>query len=124
MRGKTGSTIDAIFEGRDYVRELPDSKFFTENKKYFDVIFSNNGSNEIMTKVKEAAKTFLLTKLKENNRTIDENTPFVLEYILGANISVISYWFNQGMKTPLEKVTDLVKEISITGPVKKFGKPL
>ncbi|WP_433706752.1 TetR/AcrR family transcriptional regulator [Paenibacillus illinoisensis] len=93
---------------------------FHTHGDYFTVLLGDYGDPSFLTKIKNNFKPFLRDQFSGN---FDENAEFeldyTLEYTLSAMIGILSHWFSQAEKPPLETLFRLIQELTNNGVNRK-----
>lgn len=95
-------------------------EYVRERSRYFKALLGANGSPSFLKKLKKVAKLSFLDKLKAESR-IGEFNEYLIEYIVSANVGVIVYWLETGMKISAEELTNLMSKILLRGPMSYIG---
>lgn len=93
--------------------------YVKDKSKYFKALLGANGSPSFLKKVKQVAKLNFLDKLKDENR-LGEFSDYMVEYIVAANVGIIVYWLETGMKISADELTNLMSRIMLSGPLTYF----
>lgn len=96
-----------IVQALEYVRE---------RSKYFKALLGANGSPSFLKKLKQVAKLSFLDKFKSEGR-LGDFSEYLIEYIVSANVGVIVYWLETGMKISADELTNLMSRIMLRGPM-------
>jgi AcrR family transcriptional regulator len=99
--------LETIKKLTDYIRKHGD---------YFKALLGKNGDNLFTYKIKNTMKKKLSIKFKAEKRNVGNLNEYLLEYISSANIGVITYWVETGMKTTPEELMGLMVKILFKGP--------
>lgn len=91
-------------------------EYVKERSKYFKALLGANGSPSFLKKLKHVAKLSFLDKLKTESR-LGEFSDFLIEYIVSANVGIIVYWLETGMKISADELTNLMSKILLRGPM-------
>ena len=67
---------------------------FALNSKYYSVLLSFKGDPYFVAKSKEKLKKLFYSFNKKNSTLTEENTDFIMEYIISGLISSVLYWFD------------------------------
>lgn len=95
-------------------------EYVRERSRYFKALLGANGSPSFLKKLKHVAKLSFLDKLKTENR-LGEFSDYLIEYIVSANVGVIVYWLETGMKISADELTNLMSRIMLRGPMTYIG---
>jgi hypothetical protein len=91
------------------------TKIYEKNKKYYVVLFGDNGDPSFQTKFKNYIKTVMLKHLDEEGIVKNFEIDFALEYTLSAMIGVLTYWFRLDNPPPSNKLFELMSELIHNG---------
>lgn len=91
-------------------------EYIKERSKYFKAFLGANGSPSFLKKLKNIAKTKFLDNLKTNNKS-EEHGDYLIEYIVSANVGIIVYWLESGMKISADELTNLMSNTMFRGPL-------
>jgi AcrR family transcriptional regulator len=115
---------DFSFQSADYnaLREILVQAlgYVRERSKYFKALLGTNGSPSFMKKLKQVAKRSFRDQLKTESK-IGEFSEYLMEYIISANVGIIVYWLETGMKITAEELTNLMSRIMLRGPMTYIG---
>lgn len=87
------------------------TKIYEKNKKYYVVLFGDNGDPSFQTIFKNHIKTILQKHLNEVGIAKKFEIDFALEYTLSAMIGVLTYWFRLDTPPPSNKLFELMNEL-------------
>lgn len=91
-------------------------EYIKERSKYFKAFLGENGSPSFLKKIKNIAKTKFLDNLKSKSKP-EEYCDYLIEYIVSANVGIIVYWLETGMKLSAEELTNLMSSTMFRGPL-------
>jgi len=91
-------------------------EYISERSKYFKAFLGANGSPSFLRKIKHIAKTKFLDNLRIENKSA-EYGDYLIEYIVSANVGIIVYWLETGMKLSAEELTNLMSNTMFRGPL-------
>ncbi|MGB7606322.1 MAG: TetR/AcrR family transcriptional regulator C-terminal domain-containing protein [Lutisporaceae bacterium] len=91
-------------------------EYIRERSKYFKAFLGANGSPSFLKKLKNIAKTKFLDNLKTDNKP-EEHGDYLIEYIVSANVGIIVYWLESGMKISADELTNLMSSTLFRGPL-------
>lgn len=87
---------------------------------YFTVLLGDHGDPAFLTKIKNNFKPFLRAQFAVNlDDEAELELDYTLEYTLSAMIGILSHWFSQAEKPPLEKLFRLMQELMNEGVSRK-----
>jgi hypothetical protein len=97
------------------------TQIFEKNRKYYVVLFGDNGDPAFQTKFKNYIKTMLKKHLEEGGIASNFEIDFAVEYTLSAMIGALTYWFS--LKTPpsSDKLFKLMGEMMHFGIMRVFS---
>ncbi|MEY8000771.1 TetR/AcrR family transcriptional regulator C-terminal domain-containing protein [Clostridium sp. Mt-5] len=90
--------------------------YIREHSNYFKALVGKNGDSLFIHKIKNAMKMKLSIKFKAEKRSLGNLNEYLLEYISSANIGVMTYWVETGMKADPEDLINLMIKILFKGP--------
>lgn len=96
---------------------LPPLEFFQRYSKWMKCLLGENGDPNFIHKIKKLVKINIRDLLISENVPIVPKLDYVLEYVASAQIGMMSYWLNKDMDLPIEEIGDMVKKISLHGPI-------
>lgn len=103
--GDLGMSLDMFME------------LYEKNNRYYSVLLGDNGDAAFASKLKNSIKPMIQENLKSDIKISEIELDFILEYILSAMISIMSYWFKQDKVLPAKKLISLITEIMKNGVV-------
>lgn len=108
----------AINSGLDTLKPIiiQNLEYIRERSKYFKAFLGANGSPSFLKKLKNIAKTKFLDNLKTSNKS-EEHGDYLIEYIVSANVGIIVYWLESGMKISADELTNLMSNTMFRGPL-------
>lgn len=106
-----------ILRGGDIHAFLPPLSFYEKYGRYLKVLLGNNGDPNFVFKIKNIVKKTLHRLMQEENLPVVPRTEYMLEYMASAQIGLITFWIQRDMEVPLDEMGDLIREISLHGPV-------
>ena len=95
-------------------------KMYTDHSKYYVVLFGDNGDPSFQSKMKNRLKPMIKKKLISQGIADDFELDYTLEFTLSAMIGVLSYWFKQEKKLPIENLIKLIYNFMQNGIIKKL----
>lgn len=94
------------------------AKLYDSKGKYISTLVLKNGNVKFNTKLKNALKPVIL---KEFNITEDNfKIALILEFVVSALISTITYWYNNEKPIPSEELVIMLRRILSDGAVKEI----
>ena len=88
---------------------------YEKNRKYYRVLFGDNGDPAFQAKIKNSVKPALRRMLDEKGTADAFELDFTLEYLLSAMIGVISHWFRNQDSPPDAKLLTLMYNLMQQG---------
>ena len=102
-------TIDAI------------ARMFEKNRKYYVVLFGDNGDPSFQSKFKNYMKTMVKKHLDAGGIAATFEIELTLEFMISAMIGVLTYWFRLKDPPPTEQLFLLVGNLMHNGINSVFG---
>ncbi len=93
---------------------------YSQHSKYLMVLLGDHGDPAFQGKMKACMKPMIKETLVAQGAKDDVELDFTLEYALSAMIGILSYWFSQENAPSIEKLIELITEISNDGVMKKL----
>lgn len=93
---------------------------YSQHSKYLIVLLGDQGDPAFQGKIKASMKPMIKETLVAQGAKDDVELDFTLEYALSAMIGILSYWFSQENAPPIEKLIELITEISNEGVMRKL----
>jgi AcrR family transcriptional regulator len=90
-------------------------RMYEQNRKYFIVLFGDNGDSSFQSKIKNNMKAMVKTILIARGIVDDYELDFTLEYMLSAMIGVLSYWFRLNVTPPNDRLLELMYDLMNQG---------
>ncbi|HML35811.1 MAG TPA: TetR/AcrR family transcriptional regulator C-terminal domain-containing protein [Bacillota bacterium] len=121
MRGElTGyirDTVVRILREENVQPFLPPKRFFKRYYKFLRVLLSANGDPQFIYTMKKEVKVCLKEQLLKEQIPVHQHIDYVMEYIASAQIGLVSYWMQNEMEIPIEELGEMIKKISLNGPL-------
>jgi AcrR family transcriptional regulator len=95
-------------------------KMYEKNRKYYVVLFGDNGDPSFQSKIKNHMKAMLKKILSAQGIGDNFEIDITLEYTLSAMIGVMTYWFKMETIPDGDKLFELMDELVRHGVVNKF----
>ncbi|MBY9081167.1 TetR/AcrR family transcriptional regulator C-terminal domain-containing protein [Paenibacillus sp. HN-1] len=117
---KLGSVIKdyELTDAEDLQEPIPATlevlHYLKSNENYIQALLGQNGMSSFTLKWKAVMKQYLFSKAIFENKEYNE---YLLEFLLSANIGVIVFWVQSGMKISPEELALLLKKMIIKGPL-------
>jgi AcrR family transcriptional regulator len=86
-------------------------RMFERRRRYYQVLFGDNGDPSFQSRLKNAVKTTLKKRLISQGTHDDSELDFLLEYVLSAMIGVLSYWFRLQDPPPADRLMGLMYDL-------------
>lgn len=96
---------------------LPPKDFYDRYYKFLRVLLSPNGDPQFIHTMKKAVKSCLEEQLLKEQIPAHPHIDYVMEYIASAQIGLVSYWMQKEMEIPIEELGEMIKKISLRGPL-------
>ncbi|TDL32794.1 TetR/AcrR family transcriptional regulator [Jeotgalibacillus sp. S-D1] len=93
---------------------------FSHHSKYLVVLLGDQGDPAFQGKIKASMKPMIKEILIAQGARDDFELEYTLEYALSAMIGVLRYWFSQEEPPSIEKLVELLTELSDEGIMKKL----
>jgi hypothetical protein len=97
------------------------TKIFEKNRKYYIVLFGDNGDPAFQSKLKNYMKTMLKKHLDAQGIADNFEIDFALEYTLSAMIGALTYWFRLKTIPSSEKLFELMGDLMHYGIIHRFS---
>ena len=118
MMGKIRDPIKMILRDDNLEDFLPSLDFYRRCSKYLKVLAGPNGDPNFMHKIKRIVKKNLRELIQEENMAQNEHLEYVLEYLVSAQLGIISYWMiEEDMSLPIPELGAMIKKMAFHGPV-------
>jgi AcrR family transcriptional regulator len=114
---KLKNIIIKILRDEDIDQFLPPMEFYQRYSKILRVLLGVNGDPNFIYKMKVIIKKTLRELLQKEKIPQFEYIEFVMEYISSAQIGIISYWLQNDMQPPVKELGDMIKKITLHGPI-------
>ena len=114
---KVKGIVGMIFKGGDIYDFMPPLSFYEKYSKFLKVLLGNNGDPNFVFKMKSIAKKTLTQLMEDQNIPKPPRAEYVMEYMTSAQMGLIAFWLQNDMEMPVEELGELIKEISLHGPV-------
>ncbi|HBE78961.1 MAG TPA: TetR/AcrR family transcriptional regulator [Firmicutes bacterium] len=99
------------------------TEVYSKNKKYFVVLLGKNGDPAFQEKIKNVYKAFLRALLRPQLQSLaadDFSLECTLEFMISAFLGVMTYCFTREENPDLEKVVQLLGNLTNDGVMKNF----
>ncbi len=96
---------------------LPPLEFYERYSKILRVLLGENGDPQFIFKLKKVIKKTLRELLQKEKVPHIDNMEYVMEYISSAQIGIISFWLQKEMALPVNELGNMIKQITLHGPV-------
>jgi hypothetical protein len=97
------------------------TKIYEKNKKYYIVLFGENGDPSFQSKFKNYMKTMVKKHLHSEGMAATFEIEFALEYTFSAMIGVLTYWFRLDPPPSTSKLFELMSELIHNGLMHMFA---
>ncbi|HML36176.1 MAG TPA: TetR-like C-terminal domain-containing protein [Bacillota bacterium] len=106
-----------ILKDGDIYPIIPSLEFYQKYSKYLMVLLGSNGDPVFAHKLKAIIKNNLSELLKSEELQTVPYLDYIIEYLASAQIGVLTYWLQSEMMLPMEVIGDLLKKMSLYGPI-------
>lgn len=96
---------------------LPPLEFYQRYSMFLRVLLGAHGDPNFIFKIKAIIKKVLKEVLQKEKIPQFEHLEYVMEYISSAQIGIISYWLHNDMEVPISEMGEMIKQITLHGPV-------
>jgi hypothetical protein len=96
------------------------TNMYEKNKKYYIVLFGENGDPFFQSKFKKYLKETVKEHLAAQNIACDFEMDFALEYTLSGMIGALTYWFRLKPPPSSDKLFELLGELMHYGLMQRF----
>jgi AcrR family transcriptional regulator len=86
-------------------------KMYEQNRKYYIVLFGNNGDPAFVGKIKDRIKPMIRQMLVKKSCADEFELDYTLEFMLSAMIGILSYWFLQQDSPPSDRLLSLMYDL-------------
>ncbi len=93
---------------------------YSHHSKYLVVLLGDHGDPAFQGRVKASMKPMIKATLVARGAKDDFELDYTLEYALSAMIGILSYWFNQENPPSIEKLMELLTDLSSEGVMRKL----
>ncbi len=114
---KVKDVYTTILKDGDINLIIPSLEFYQKYSKYLKILLGSNGDPLFAHKLKAIIKNNLLELLKGVELQKVSYLDYIVEYVASAQIGVLTYWLQNEMELPMEVIGDLLKKMSLFGPI-------
>ena len=114
---KVKDVYTTILKDGDINSIIPSLEFYQKYSKYLKILLGSNGDPLFAHKLKAIIKNNLLELLKGVELQKVSYLDYIVEYVASAQIGVLTYWLQNEMELPMEVIGDLLKKMSLFGPI-------
>jgi len=114
---KVKDVYTTILKDGDINSIIPSLEFYQKYSKYLKILLGSNGDPLFAYKLKAIIKNNLLELLKGVELQKVSYLDYIVEYVASAQIGVLTYWLQNEMELPMEVIGDLLKKMSLFGPI-------
>jgi AcrR family transcriptional regulator len=93
---------------------------YSHHSKYLVVLLGEHGDPAFQGRIKASMKPMIKQTLVGQGVKDDFELDYTLEYALSAMIGILSYWFNQEKAPSIEKLMELLTELTSDGVLRKL----
>lgn len=102
--------IDASREHNvDYIKNI--ITIYEKNSTYYSVLLSENGDPRFALKLKKIFKSMMMETIKSRVSLSPEELDYALEFLVGATLSIVKHWFDQGKNIPMHQLMPLMYKL-------------
>lgn len=117
LEDKIKDIFISILEEENVQPFLPPKDFYNRYYKFLRVLLSPNGDSQFIHTMKKVVKSCLEEQLLKEQIPVHPRIDYVMEYIASAQIGLMSYWMQKEMEIPIEELGEMIKKISLHGPL-------
>lgn len=114
---KVKDLITMILRDKNIDPFLPPLEFYQKYSKFLRVLLGENGDPNFIHKMKSIIKKTLRELIQKEDIPFVENMEYVMEYVSSAQIGIISFWLQNDMTLPVNELGNMIKKITLYGPV-------
>jgi len=114
---KVKDVYTTILKDGDINSIIPSLEFYQKYSKYLKILLGSNGDPLFAHKLKAIIKKNLLELLKGVELQKVSYLDYIVEYVASAQIGVLTYWLQNEMELPMEVIGDILKKMSLFGPI-------
>lgn len=96
---------------------FPPADFFLKYGAIFRTLLGITGDPKFIDKLKIIIKNTFRELLQKEQFPQSDLVEYIMEYVLSAQIGVISYWLQNDMSLPLTELAAMVEQILQKGPI-------
>jgi AcrR family transcriptional regulator len=100
------------------------TRMYEKNKKYYVVLFGENGDPAFQNKFKNYIKATLIQHLAQEGIPVTFEIEFALEYTVSAMIGVLTYWFRLEAPPPGNRLFELMSDLIHHGLMPVFAEKI
>lgn len=94
---------------------------YEENSEYYSVLLSENGDPYFAKKLKNIFKEMMKEVLEGVIDREEDEIDYALEFLVGATLATVKYWYDQEKKMPIEKLMPLMYQLMNNQYVQALG---
>lgn len=114
---KVKEVYATILKDKDICPIIPPLEFYQKYSKYLKILLGNNGDPLFAHKMKTIIKKTLSELFKGEELHEVAYLDYIIEYLASAQIGVLTYWLQNEMELPMEVIGDILKKVSLFGPI-------
>lgn len=93
-------------------------QLYEQYHKYLKILLSEKGNAKFVHDLKNTVKGIFYRKFKLDQVSDPVTLNYILEYIISAQIGLITYWFQRNKDIPIEKILTLTHDMVFNGSLK------
>ncbi|MDE7169413.1 MAG: TetR family transcriptional regulator C-terminal domain-containing protein, partial [Mucispirillum sp.] len=95
---------------------LPILDIYRKNEKYLKTLFTKEGNERFIYRLKKTIKDNIMASLKTKNKSADGILlDYYAEYYVSSQIHIIIYWFTKGRDITVEDLAIIIRTIANQG---------
>ena len=114
---KIRGIITTILRDEEIDPVLPPLEFYQRYSNILRILLGNNGDPNFIHDLKTIIKKTLREIFQKEKIAPIEHMEYVMEYISSAQIGIISYWLQRDMELPVKELGEMIRQITLHGPV-------
>lgn len=115
-KGAAGKVVGEMMQNSPVAMQSFPITFFNKNKKYLKVLLGSNGDPQFVAKIKFMFKNIFRANLSKLNIGEGKPVDFVFEYIVSAQLGIITYWMEHEDEMSVEELVKLFPLLLNKGP--------
>lgn len=102
-------TIAPEVDDFDFIGSL--ISIYEVNSDYYSVLLGENGDPRFAIRMKNVFKAMMMQTLKDQVNLSVEEIDYALEFLIGATLSIIKHWYDEGKNIPMEQLMPLMHKL-------------